>query len=104
MAVGAVIAGLAAITFFGEPFGRGAVAIGKGISAILSPEIRPALVPEIGLKLFGVEVGAVPGIKPIEVRPEERFNGILPAPKLPWKIWPGVTLARPEDRQGGGAR
>ena len=91
LAVGAVIAGLAAITVFGEPFGRGAEAVGRGISAMLSPQVRPTLVPEFGLKIFGVEIGAP--------RPDTR---VPTTPRFP-VTWPWE--ARPEDRtMPGGAR
>lgn len=55
--IGVVIAlalGLLFVTFLGKPFGAGAEAIARGVSAVLSPQIRPTLAPMIGLEFGGV--------------------------------------------------
>lgn len=38
------------VTFFGKQFGESLSGVSKGISDILSPQIRPALIPTVGLE------------------------------------------------------
>lgn len=48
MAAIALIAFFVGVSILGKEFGAGAREIGAGISAMLSPQIRPAVVPTIG--------------------------------------------------------
>jgi len=46
-----VIAGfMLFLTFFGKTFGQSLTGIGEGVSALLSPQIKPTFAPTIGLE------------------------------------------------------
>ena len=46
----ALVGFFVAVSMFGERFGAGAREIGAGISAMLSPQIRPAIIPVVGIE------------------------------------------------------